>query len=652
MRLLSAAADGIRPVRHVESWSWINQHGRTPDGMRFDGSRVPYIRGVCEAWDDPYTREIALMWGTRLGKTMASLQLIAKSAATAPRPGLFATSTQTLSERTVSTKIYPVLEACPKTAPLLPPRHGRSLREIRLSNASWHVAWSGSATQLADLSAFYGVANEIDKWSLDEKQGGDAGEGDALDQFFQRFKEFWNYKVFLESSPSTKSKSRIAKKYNASDRRKYYVPCPHCGEYQTLVLGRVDEPGGVRFDKPEKGRADPSLARATARYECRHCEGEIYDRHRPKMIESGEWLPEGCTIDSSGVIHGKPVRDQRIAGFQLSSLYSLQMSWGSIAQAFVEANNGGPSSLRMFKNGTLGETWEPFQSKSEPEQVGSRLVVDVPAGVVPEWATWLFAGCDVQGDKIVYWVSAYGPGEKEHCVLHGSCESLDQLVPLVIAREFEHRGGGVMTPAMVLIDSGFRTKLVYQFCRKFIGTKHRVWPCKGANTDCGGKAFEYGNTDPKAARSAKAKRLLAIMGREMKRVRVNPYYYEPITQAQIEELNPGDPASLSLHSGSEEDEGFLRDLCNGAESHEPVKTDPHRLLWVKRWESEPNDKRDCKKYARCAADVWFSEYPRASIDVRQGDGVKRQEVVREEAPTRRERTGRRPRQGGRRRGSR
>jgi hypothetical protein len=50
---------------------------------------------------------------------------------------------------------------------------------------------------------------------------------------------------------------------------------------------------------------------------------------------------------------------------------------------------------------------------------------------------------------------------------------------------------------------------------------------------------------------------------------------------------------------------LLRDLCNGAESSEPSKTDPNRHLWVKRWENEPNDKRDAKKYARAAIDYRF-----------------------------------------------
>src|SRR5690606_4406904 len=115
------------------------------------------------------------------GKTTIAMQLMAKSAATKPMPGLFATSTQSLAERTVRNKIYPILSNIRQTSGLLPHRRWWNTREVRLSNATHYVAWSGSDTQLADLSVFYGHANEVDKWSFAEKQEGEAGDGDSLD---------------------------------------------------------------------------------------------------------------------------------------------------------------------------------------------------------------------------------------------------------------------------------------------------------------------------------------------------------------------------------------------------------------------------------------------------------------------------------------
>lgn len=611
----------LTPRSPSGSWEWICEHGRMPNGRQFDGDKIPWCRGVCEAWDDPETREIDLQWGTRLGKTTIGLQLMAFVAANKPMPGLFASSTQKLAQRTVRNKIYKVLESIEDTRVQLPEPRWRSVEEIRLRNSIWAVAWSGSDTQLADLSAFYGYANEIDKWSLNEKLGGDAGEGDPLAQFEERFKEFQNAKILFECSPSTKRHSRIEKKLLASNNCRYWVPCPNCGGYQVLKLGDGSENGGIRFDRAADGSVDPAIARTTARYVCEHCRYEIYDDQRHRMMRAGQWAPEGCGVDKLGRVVGTPRRNARRWGGQLSSLYSLQLRWGDVAEEFVHAM-GSQGKLRMFVNGWLSETWEPHKSKSEPEEVGERLTVGTPRGVIPEWATWLFAGVDAQEDHYVFSVLAVGPGEREHLVDHGTCATIDEVESLVIKREFEHEDGGEpLRPALTLIDSGFRTKEIYAFCQRFRGTPYKVQPCKGSNTDCAGEAFERKVIGVNEGQSIRTKKHLLRAGRGLFRYRVNPYYYEPIIQEQLDDRMPGEQGSFTLHVECRGDLDLLRQLCNGAESSEPSKTDPNRHLWVKRWENEANDDRDAKKYARCAADVRFkSNWKRA--DTRQPAAVK------------------------------
>lgn len=616
--LLSRILPAFRPAAKVSSWDWICEHGRMPDGTPFDGERIPWCRGVCEAWDDPETREMSLMWGTRLGKTTIGMQLMAKCAATAPAPGLFATSTQSLAKRTVRNKIYPVLANCRKTADLLPAQRWWTVEEIRLSNSPWAVAWSGSDTQLADLSAFYGYANELDKWTLNDRQGGDAGEGDAEAQFLERFKEFYNAKILFECSPSTKRRSRIERRYLASNQCRYAVPCPSCGKFQVLKLGS-DEPeknGGILFDKGPDGHSDPAVARKTARYVCEHCRYEIHDDQRPKIMRRGVWVPAGCEVNKLGRLVGTPNRGPRLWGGQLSSLYSLQLRWGDIAEKFV-TSKGDQRQFRMFVNGWLAETWEPYRVKSEPEQVGARLRTELPAGVVPSWATWLVAGVDRQQDHWVYLVVAVGPGEKTHVVQHGKLDTDDEVEEVVVRGLFEHEDGGEpLWPAVVFVDCGYRTKESYELCQRFRkDDKREVFPCKGANTDCAGEAYEVKIVGVDEGRSTRTKKQLLRAGRGLRRIRVNPYYYEPLIQQQLDDLSPGESGALSLNSDAADDNELLRQLCNGAESAEPSKTDPNRHLWVKRWESEPNDIRDCYKYARGAADFLFRNVLRGTWEL-------------------------------------
>jgi phage terminase large subunit GpA-like protein len=624
--LLTEVRPAYRPRSIQNTWEWICRNGRTQEGLPFDGERIPWAKGVCDAWDDPATRDVILQWGTRTGKTAISMNILAKSADTKPMPGLFATSTQTLAKRIVINKIYPILHAIRLTRKQLPIRAMWSSEEIRLTT-KWHVAWSGSDTQLADLSAYYGYANEIDKWSRNEKLGGAAGEGDPLAQFEERFKEFPDRKILFECSPSTKSHSRIEKKLLASNNCRYWVPCPQCGTRLVLQMG-ADNPheGGILFDRNTDGSYDSTLAYETARYVCHHCRYEIHDDQRFSMMQAGVWAPQGCGVDKRGRVVGVPKRGPRACGLQLSSLYSLQMRWGHIAEEWVK-KHANILEFRMFINGWLAETWEPFTRKSEPEDVGERLTGEIPRGIIPDWATYLFAAVDCQSEHFVYVVLAVGPNERCHLVDDGTNQSLDWIEQNVVRRQFHHADGrGPLCPALTLVDCGYLPKQTYDFCQRFKKTGHIVQPVKGSNTDCAGEAYEVkiiGMNE--VGQNARTKKILQRSGKGLMRVRVNPYYYEPIIQEQLDDKKPGDAGSLTLHADARNDIDLLRQLCNGAESPYASKTDPSKHLWVKQWDSEPNDKRDALKYARCAADVRFKRNWRM-VETRQGS------VVRQAAP--------------------
>ncbi|EBA10260.1 Bacteriophage tail assembly protein [Sagittula stellata E-37] len=46
-------------------------------------------------------------------------------------------------------------------------------------------------------------------------------------------------KVLLVSTPTIRGLSRIEREYEASDQRRFFVPCPHCGAMQWLKFDRL-----------------------------------------------------------------------------------------------------------------------------------------------------------------------------------------------------------------------------------------------------------------------------------------------------------------------------------------------------------------------------------------------------------------------------
>ncbi|MFZ1415330.1 MAG: phage terminase large subunit family protein, partial [Defluviicoccus sp.] len=78
----------------------------------------------------------------------------------------------------------------------------------------------------------------------------------------------WRRKVFLASTPTIKGLSRIEREYEASDQRRYFVPCPHCGHRQWLKFERL---------RWQKGKPE------SAAYSCESCEIPIAERTQMRI---------------------------------------------------------------------------------------------------------------------------------------------------------------------------------------------------------------------------------------------------------------------------------------------------------------------------------------------------------------------------------
>ena len=85
------------------------------------------------------------------------------------------------------------------------------------------------------MPARYLFLDEVDAYppSADE-------EGDPVALAEARTRTFsWRSKVFLASTPTIHGISRIEREYEASDQRRYFVPCPHCEHRQWLQFERL-----------------------------------------------------------------------------------------------------------------------------------------------------------------------------------------------------------------------------------------------------------------------------------------------------------------------------------------------------------------------------------------------------------------------------
>ncbi|TMV40650.1 phage terminase large subunit family protein, partial [Thioclava sp. BHET1] len=163
---------------------------------------------------------------------------------------------------------------------------------------------------------------------------------------------FWNRRIVLGSTPTVKGVSRIEKKWEQSDKRFYFVRCPHCGVEQKLEWGGKDEPFGIKWDKDEQGQPLPE----TAYYLC--TSGCVIEEHdKPGMVEEGRWI---ATAPFKG-----------IAGFHIWAGYSLfpNAAWSKLVAEWLRVKSD-PLSRQTFINLVLGL---PYEDRGEGALDETRL---------------------------------------------------------------------------------------------------------------------------------------------------------------------------------------------------------------------------------------------------------------------------------------
>jgi phage terminase large subunit GpA-like protein len=301
------------------------------------------------------------------------------------------------------------------------------------------VTGANSAVGLRSMPARYLFLDEVDG-----NPGDVEGEGDPILLAERRSATFQRRKVLLVSTPKTKSLSRIQREYESSDQRRYFVPCPHCHERQTLELANLRWPEG----RPREGE-----------YACAHCGALIGERHKTWMLEHGEWRPTAAG-------------DSRTAGFHLSSLYSPVgwFSWADAVEMYEQAKKT-PDLMKGFVNTVLGLPFEEEAEAPEWQRLYERRET-YRIGIVPGRGLFLTAGVDVQKDRIEVEVVAWGRGKEswsvDYRVIEGDTARPDvwQKLDDVLARDWPHVSGQTLPIRVTCVDAGYATQDVYAWVRQ------------------------------------------------------------------------------------------------------------------------------------------------------------------------------------------
>lgn len=453
--------EGLTPDPLLNVSEWADQYrmlsGKSAsEPGRWRTSRTPYLKAImdCLSPTSPVER-VVFMKGAQIGGTECGNNWIGYVIHLSPGPMMAVAPTVEMAKRNSKQRIDPLIEESPTLSSLIAPARSRDSGNTILGKefrgGVLVMTGANSAVGLRSMPVRYLFLDEVDAYPRDVE-----GEGDALHLAEARTRTFARRKIFIVSTPTIAGASAVEREYEASDQRRYFVPCPDCGHRQWLKFEQLRWTWG----KPEG-----------AHYICESCSAELSEHHKTWMLEHGEW--RACAPANAG----------KTVGFHLSSLYSPVgwRSWTAIAAAW-ESAQGNPASIKSFKNTELGETWVEEGEVPDWERLIERRE-DYRISSVPGGGLILVAGADVQRDRIEVSVWAFGRGKEswhvEHRVLPGDTarETVWKRLSEVLTESWTHESGSLMSLSRLAIDTGFATQEAYAFVRNVKDS--RVMAVKG-----------------------------------------------------------------------------------------------------------------------------------------------------------------------------
>jgi phage terminase large subunit GpA-like protein len=471
--IADAWAAGWEVPPELNVWQWADENrilsgkgAAEPGAWRTD--RVPYAREPMEMLSlQSAVQRVVLMWASQTSKTENANNWLGYIIHHAPGPVLFVMPTLNDLKKNVLQRINPMIEE----TPVLRERVAKAAARDAANNmfvkefpgGMLLLSGANSASALASMPIRYLYGDEIDRWPFDVD-----GEGSPIDLAEQRTQTFQaRKKILLTSTPTLKGMSAIEREYLASDRRKYFVPCPHCGHMQHLRWKDEDGIFRLRWERDKDGKHLPK----TAKYLCEGCGVLIEERFKSQMLTRGQWQ---ATAPGDGIT----------VGYHLNGLYSPFMTWAEMAASFLKAKDY-PEKLKTWTNTKLAETFEDAGEGLNANVLAGRLE-KYDRSSIPHGAAVLIGSADVQGDRIEAKIIAFGAGEESWLVDYeifwgdpSTDSSVWQRLDDWRRREFAHPAGRPMKIAIFGVDSGDGTKIgpVYDYVQP--RQHERVFAVKG-----------------------------------------------------------------------------------------------------------------------------------------------------------------------------
>ncbi|HHA2753219.1 TPA: terminase gpA endonuclease subunit [Stenotrophomonas maltophilia] len=396
----------------------------------WDPDTTPYMVEPLDTTGSRHYEAVVFVGPARSGKTISLIDArLAYLITCNPADAMVVQMSKDAAEDYSKTRIARSIAASPELRSRLSPRahDDNILLKFFRSGMSLRMGWP-SVSVLSGKDIHDVLMTDVDNYT------GDLTIDECFGLGLKRTQTYMSAgMVVAESSPATDyadgawkplhphqgpPAAGIAALYARGDRRRWYWPCPECGErfqaapgYDGFALPPMEELlERVVLDDVQK------MARHYSLLHCPHCGVGLQHRWKDGMNRSGVWAAEGQVVHADGTVTGESP-EARIASYWLGGVAAAYQSWESLIERYFQAlrtfaTTGEERPLKTTHNvdGAINYVPMAARSASDPNEMQERAEV-WPAGAVPAGVRFLLGEVDVQANRFVVLVLGFGIGE-------------------------------------------------------------------------------------------------------------------------------------------------------------------------------------------------------------------------------------------------
>lgn len=430
-------------------------------------SFTPYLKEPMDICSSADYQHIVLMFASQTAKSECLNNICGYFMDQDPSPQMMVQPNEKVTKEYSQIRISPMIKASPVLSKkVMDSVEDGKKRTDKDQPSMFYKPYAGGYLVLASANSAPSMASkpirvllrdEIDRFK------DIPSEGSPMELSEQRTAAFFNRLIVDSSTPLKKGESRIEEVFNRSDKRLYFVPCPHCEYMQTIEFDMVVW---------DKDGSDTERSK-TARILCKSCNGVMKGSGRA----DSEWLARG---------EWRKTAESDIAGFHISSLYSPLTTLQEIVYKWlVAAHSRDEEKKQTFFNLQLGLPYESKENQVDYETIEKTR--KRPYGAeLHENILCLTAGVDVQDSCLVAecvgWSHDHESYGVEYKVFAGSPSRQDVWDELDawLLRPRYYADGSSLSITVTCIDSGgHHASDVYKFCKA--RENRHVYAIKGSS---------------------------------------------------------------------------------------------------------------------------------------------------------------------------